>query len=256
MAMFKNFWKYWQKKIAYFKRVKYSLMNNFKKKKKSISRKKAKADTANKPGKLPMVMIVIVGLAALFLFLKYCSKTPVKPQEMGFDAAIENYAHDIKILARRFQLPPEYLMAVIMLECSGRKDVPPRFEQGVYNKLVEIKEHKRASLESIYYSDLADATDEALRNLASSWGPFQLMGYKCLHLGIKIKDLRGNNSLYYGVQWIDGTYGDYIRQGKYADAFHIHNTGRPVPKNGKYLTYDAKYVPNGLSYMEYFKEHL
>jgi hypothetical protein len=82
------------------------------------------------------------------------------------------------------------------------------------------------------------------------------MGYKCLHLGIKIKDLRGNSSLFFGVKWIADTYGDYVRKGKYADAFHIHNTGRPVPKNGKYITYDPKYVPNGLKHMEYFKEHL
>ena len=251
-AMLENIKKYVQKKIAYFKRVKYSLMNNFKRKKKKPSRKK----DLNKPKKLPMVMIVVGGLIALFLFLKYCSIKPPEPQEMGFDAAIGNYSHDIKILAQKFNLPPEYLMAVIMLECSGRKDVPARFEPGVYTKLLEVKERRRASLESITYKDLADATDEALRNLASSWGPFQLMGYKCLHLGIKIKDLRGNNSLYFGVKWIDATYGDYVRKGKYADAFHIHNTGRPVPKNGKYLTYDAKYVPNGLQYMKYFQEHL
>ena len=250
--MLKNVWKYVQKKIAYLKRVKYSLMNNLKKKKTKSARKKA----TDKTDKLPLFIIVVVGLTALFLFLKYCSHTPPQPQDTGYDAAIGNYSHDIKILAHQFNLSPEYLMAVIMLECSGRKDVPPRFEQGVYNKLLEVKQQRRASLESITYRDLSDATDEALRNLASSWGPFQLMGYKCLHLGIKIRDLRGNNSLYFGVKWIDATYGDYVRQGKYADAFHIHNTGRPVPKSGKYFTYDPKYVPNGLQYMKYFKEHM
>lgn len=252
--MLHDIWKYVQKRIAYLKRVKYSLMNNFKKKKKKPSRSQKEPE---KVSKLPLALIVVGGLAALFLFLKYCSETPSQqPQEMGLDAAIKNYGHDIKIYAHQFNLPPEYLMAVIMLECSGRKEVPPRFEQGVYNKLVEVKDLKRASLESITYRDLHDASDEALRNLASSWGPFQLMGYKCLHLGIRIKDLRGSNSLYYGVKWIDGTYGKYVREGKYADAFHIHNTGRPVPKNGKYFTYDPKYVPNGLQYMEYFKQHL
>jgi hypothetical protein len=260
--MLRNIWKSLQKKIAYFKRVKYSLMNNFKNKKKSKPRKNAKASKGGKggktdsPSKMSMVMIVIVGLTALFLFLKYCSISTVQPQDTGCDAAMDNYARDIKTLAAQVNLPPEYLMAVIMLECSGRADVPPRFEQGVYNKLVEIKERKRATLESISYSDIADASDDALRNLASSWGPFQLMGYKCLHLGIKIKDLRGKNSLYYGVKWINDTYGDYVRQGKYADAFHIHNTGRPVPKNGKYFTYDPKYVPNGLQYMEIFKKKM
>lgn len=250
--MLRKIWKSLQDNLAYFRRVKYSLMVNYKKK----TKKKTK-NNSNKAGKLPMVMIVIVGLIALFLFLKYCSVTPrATPEETGCEAAISNYGHDVKIWAKQFDLPPEYLMAVIMLECSGRKDVPPRFEQGVYNKLIEVKERRRASLESISYSDIADASDEALRNLASSWGPFQLMGYKCLHLGIKIRDLRGSSSLYYGIKWIDGTYGDYVRKGQYADAFHIHNTGRAVPKNGKYTTYDPKYVPNGLQYMEYFKGRL
>ena len=63
--MLRNIWKYLQKRIAYFKRVKYSLMNNFKKKKNSKTRKNAKNDT---PGKLPMVMIVVGGLLALFYF--------------------------------------------------------------------------------------------------------------------------------------------------------------------------------------------
>lgn len=254
--MLRKFWKKLKKKIAYFKRVKYSLMNNFKKKKKGPSRKNTKAEKRSKPGKLSLLLVAVVGLAGLFLFLRYCSNKSVAPQEMGLDAAMSNYANEIKALALQANLPPEYLMAVIMLECSGRKDVPARFEQGVYNKLLDVKERRRASLESIRYSDLADATDDALRNLASSWGPFQLMGYKCLHLGIKIKDLRGKHSLYYGVKWINSTYGDYIRKGKFADAFHIHNTGRPVPKNGKYTTYDPKYVPNGLQYMEYFKERM
>ncbi len=254
--MLRNIWKHLQEKIAYFKRVKYSLMNNFKKKKKSTPRKKTKATKADKPSIFSLVMVAAVGIVVLFFFLKFCGKPYVKPQEMGLDAAMLNYAGDIKMLAHKADIPPEYLMALIMLECSGRADVPPRFEQGVYDKLVDVKEHRRESLESITYADLSDASDDALRNLASSWGPFQLMGYKCLHLGIKIKDLRGENSLYYGVQWIEGTYGDYLRKGKYADAFHIHNTGRPVPKNGKYTTYDPKYVPNGLQYMEYFKEKL
>ncbi|MCR5453806.1 MAG: hypothetical protein K6F33_02310 [Bacteroidales bacterium] len=254
--MLRNIWKYLQDKIEYFKRVKYSLMNNFKKKKKSPARKKSKAKKADKPGLFSLVMVALVGLVVLFFFLKYCGKPHAKPQEMGLDAAMLNYGSDIKQLAQKADLPPEYLMALIMLECSGRAEVPPRFEQGVYDRLLEVKEQRRESLESITYNDLSDASDDALRNLASSWGPFQLMGYKCLHLGIKIKDLRGDNSLYYGVKWINSTYGDYIRKGKYADAFHIHNTGRPVPKNGKYTTYDPKYVPNGLQYMEYFKEKL
>ena len=102
-------------------------------------------------------------------------------------------------------------------------------------------------------SDLRDATDGALKNMASSWGPFQIMGYKCIWLDIQLQDLRGEEALYWAVKWIDKTYGDYIRRGQYKDAFHIHNTGRPYPESGPPKTYDPKYVPNGLMYMKYFE---
>ena len=189
------------------------------------------------------------------MIIKYWNFSKISPSESGYNAAIKNYGREIKILSGQFDLSKDFLMALIMLESSGRADVPPRFEPVVYQKLKDIQEHKLASIENIIYSDIADASDDALKNLASSWGPFQLMGYKCLHLEVKIKDLRGSNSLYWGVYWIDKTYGDYIRKGRYADAFHIHNTGHPIPKNGKYKTYDPNYIQKGLEYMEYFKEN-
>ena len=232
------------KTIDYLKRVKYSLSMDY-------NRRKKKSQTS---GTSKFIFWTAVVLAA-FLLIKYCNFSKISPTEGGYEAAIKNYGREIKILAGQFDLSKDFLMALIMLESSGRAEVPSRFEPAVYQKLKDIQHHKLASLESIIYSDIADASDDALKNLASSWGPFQLMGYKCLHLDVKIKDLRGVNSLYWGVYWIDRTYGDYIRKGRYADAFHIHNTGHPIPKNGKYKTYDPNYIKNGLEYMEYFKEN-
>jgi len=225
-------------------------MANYKRKRK---RSKRKSDNPPSNGKLFLVACV----AALLLYILWPSSKSYNlgPDEMGCDAALENYGDDISRLAGKYDLSKEYLMSLIMLECSGRRNVPARFEKGVYKKLLDVKAGKK-TLEGISKDELRDASDEALRNLASSWGPFQLMGYKCFHLNIQIKDLRGENSLEHGVDWINRTYGDYIRQGRYADAFHIHNTGRPVPQNGKYQTYDPKYVPMGLTYMETFREKM
>jgi hypothetical protein len=117
-----------------------------------------------------------------------------------------------------------------------------------------VKSGKLDRFENIKPPDLRDATDDALRNMAHSWGPFQIMGYKCIWLDIQLQDLRGDQGLYWAVKWIDMTYGDYIRKGKYKDAFHIHNTGRPYPETGPPKTYDSKYVPNGLMYMKHFAE--
>jgi hypothetical protein len=165
----------------------------------------------------------------------------------------ENYGAEIDRLAAKFDLNPEFLKSLIILECSGLKKVKPRFEKHIYKRLVNVRSGDLDKFENIRPSDLHDATDEALKNMASSWGPFQIMGYKCIWLDIQLADLRGPEALYWAVKWVDLTYGDYIRRGQYKDAFHIHNTGRPYPDSGPPKTYDPKYVPNGLMYMKYFQ---
>ena len=74
-------------------------------------------------------------------------------------------------------------------------------------------------------------------------------------LDIKIRDIRGDQAVYYGVKWIDLTYGETLREKKYKDAFHIHNTGSPFPSNGISKTHDPKYCNNGLKYMDWFNTH-
>lgn len=166
----------------------------------------------------------------------------------------ENYGAEIDKLAAQFDLSPEYLKSLIILECSGLKKIKPRFERHIYKRLVDVREKRLDRFENLTYADLKDATDDALKNMARSWGPFQIMGYKCVWLDIQLKDLRGDDAVYWGVKWIDRTYGDYIRDGRYKDAFHIHNTGRPYPASGPPKTYDPKYVANGMMYMKYFSD--
>ena len=79
--------------------------------------------------------------------------------------------------------------------------------------------------------------------------------YKCLELGIKVNDLKGDNSVDHSVRWISQSYGHLIRSKRYKDAFHFHNTGRVVPLIGRYLTHDKTYIPRGIRYMEYFSKN-
>ena len=90
----------------------------------------------------------------------------------------------------------------------------------------------------------------AIKNLSTSWGPFQLMGYQVNKLNIHVKDIRGANSVKWGIKWINDSYGNYLREGKFEEAFRIHNTGKP---NGR--TFDPEYVKNGLMYIKYFNSH-
>ena len=185
-----------------------------------------------------------------FIYLLTITSCDTIIQQSVCEKTEKNYGTEVDKLATEFNLPSEYLKALIVLECSGRKTVPPRLEEKVFNKLKMVRDGKRNEYEGIKENDINDASDAALKNLASSWGPFQLMGYKCLQLGITVKDVRGEKSLYWGIKWINEEYGDFLRKEKYEEAFRIHNTGK---SNGK--THDPNYVKKGLNYIDCFKNN-
>jgi hypothetical protein len=167
--------------------------------------------------------------------------------KVGFESVIDNYSEDVNAAASKFELPYGYLMALIQLECSGKKPAGDRFEPHVYRRLKAVRDGRSKNYENITGAHLNDASDAALKNLATSWGPFQLMGYKCILLDVKIRDIRGDQGVYHGADWINQTYGDRLRRGEYKNCFHIHNTGRPYPKFGLPSTHDPQYVPRGVA---------
>lgn len=173
--------------------------------------------------------------------------------ERGILKRVEkNYGKRVDALAKKFKLSPAYLKALIALECSGKAKPPSRLEKHVYKQLKNVRDGQVKNYGSIKASTVKNAPDDALKNLASSWGPFQLMGYQCIEMGINVADIRGENSLDWGVKWIDRRYGKYLKKKRYKDAFHIHNTGRPFPKNNKPFTFNKNYIPNGMAYIKYF----
>ena len=170
----------------------------------------------------------------------------------AFKMTESNYGSEVEEVAEKYGLPAPYLKALIVLECSGKKPVKPRYEKHIFNRLKKVRDQKGRTFEKIDQSVIGDASDEALKNLARSWGPFQLMGYKCLHLDVKVNDIRGEDALDWGAKWIKMEYGHLLRKKRYADAFHYHNTGKLFPKDSITSTHDPKYVENGLAYIEYF----
>lgn len=164
-----------------------------------------------------------------------------------------NYGKEIEESADVFNIEPSYLKALCFLESSGKKPAGKRFEKKVLEELKKLRAGNRVFYNGLSSSMIKNASDDALKNLATSWGPFQLMGYQCLLIGVQVQDIRGDSTVYYSIKWIKQTYGDYLSKGQYADAFHIHNTGRPVPQNGKFKTHDSTYIPRGLSLMKYFE---
>ena len=170
-----------------------------------------------------------------------------KATQLHYGAEVHKWAED-------FKLPETFLLALIQLESGGRKPAGKRFEFHVFERLNEVRNGKRKQYEQITSADLVGASDEAIRNLATSWGPFQLMGYKCIQLDVQLRDIRGKNAILEGVKWIDLTYGDVLRSGRYEDAFHMHNTGKPLPANGEPTTFHPDYVNRGMAYMRKFAQ--
>lgn len=165
-----------------------------------------------------------------------------------------HYGDEVATWAEEFDLPKAYLLALVQLESGGRKPAGKRFESHVYKRLQAVRDGQRDRYEQITAEDLAGASDEALRNLATSWGPFQLMGYKCIQLEVQLRDIRGKDAVREGVKWINLTYGEVLREGRFEDAFHIHNTGKPYPKSGSPTTFHPDYVERGIAYMRKFAQ--
>jgi hypothetical protein len=168
---------------------------------------------------------------------------------------LKNYGPEALAEAEAEGLPYAYLMALITLECSGQRPCPSRKEPGRFGDLRDVRDGLSTRLENIRARDVHDASDEALWNLATSWGPFQVMGYKCIGLGVQVADIRGERSLHHGTRWIAQDYGHLLRAERYKDAFHWHNAGSTYPKTGGPRTYDPAYVDNGLDHMAWFEQH-
>lgn len=211
-------------------------------------RKKRKTHTLQKN---VLLIVLVLAISSYFVWTK-TSHTFIEYRERT--KLEHNYGEKIELYASMYGISAAYLKALVQLECGGRKNFPQRYEAHIYNRLKEVKQGTRNQYEHVRTRTLKDASDEALKNLASSWGPFQIMGYKCIELGITVADLRGDDAIYWGVQWIKKTYGKELDKENYKNAFHLHNTGKKFPKNGKSLTYDPTYVERGIQYMNYYKE--
>jgi len=220
-----------------------------------------------KKGKHQLKKWVVICLSVAVLFLGvgliynayqkhldqvYFKELSLGKYRLGLEAVEINYGKQIEKEAIKRNLDPNFLKALCMLECSGRRKVPSRFERHVYKRLLEVKQIKGSVYEGIGHAQIKMLSKAGIKNLSSSWGPFQLMGLKSIGLNCKVGDLRNEKAIEKAVEWIEGAYGNYIRKEKFKDAFHIHNTGRTYPKFGPPQTYNAQYVNMGLHFMRYF----
>lgn len=157
-------------------------------------------------------------------------------------------------------VPQRLLAGLIGNECafdSKRQrfaESVPRFEPHVYAALVSLRDRgyyvtrqgaRKARYGRVLQADLANAPDAAVRALASSWGPGQIMGYNAIDFGCTVADLRDpDKSLGYIVRMLIRDAAPYIARSQWEAVFRIWNTGSPTGK-----TYSPTYVPQGLAVM-------
>lgn len=207
-------------------------------------------------GKSKSKLFLILGIIIIIvLYIIFTKAQNISLFTNANEQAIKNYKSQVDLYADKYNLPSSYLMALIMLECSGRKAVTPRFEKKIYKQLLDLKNKKIDHFEDLTPIDLKYYSDNDIKKLANSYGPFQIMGYKTIKMNITIEELYGKNAIKYGAYWIDKEYGDLLRQGRFADAFHFHNTGKIIPSDGIPRTYDPRYVRRGIDYMRYFSKN-
>ena len=121
-------------------------------------------------------------------------------------------------------------MALLMLECSGKKPAGALRASCVQAAARSEGRHE-AQLRKRHPCAPCGRVGRRAEEQATSWGPFQLMGYKCILLDVNIRDIRGLNGVEHGADWINQTYGNSLRAGRFKDCFHMHNTGVTLPQN-------------------------
>lgn len=151
------------------------------------------------------------------------------------------------------------------IDSKGKiKPEATRFEPGVYKDLISLREKgycfvggkKLNNYSGVRREQIKDASDAAIRALATSYSFSQIMGWHCINnLKCTIAELRDPNKHFgYTVKLLKIVGGNYMKHGDLEAVLHIWNTGSA---NGK--TYHEDYVENALKVKKHYeailKEH-
>lgn len=194
-----------------------------------------------------LIQFCLIATLGYWLFTKLIK--PVTNQHLLYKVK-KNYSQQVDQICKEKQLPANFFKALIILESSADKKPKSRFEKHIYQRLLQVKHGKRKVFTGLKQKDLRRYSDTDLKMLATSWGPFQIMGYHVIRMGITVDALRGKNAIKHGVRWCNQNYGRYLKNRNFKDAFHIHNTGKPFPKHLIPQTYDPAYVFKGILFMQ------
>ncbi len=163
-----------------------------------------------------------------------------------------NLESEIVAACEGTNVPTAFLAGLVSVEDASLDPSATRFEPGIFSKLQRVRDGSLSQFNGITQSDIANASDAALRNLATSFGLTQIMGFHVIatfNNEITIADLRDpDQQLDLGVRFIETEAGSHLDNQEFDKVLRIHNTGKP---NG--VTFDPDYVPNALGVMSEYE---
>jgi hypothetical protein len=184
-------------------------------------------------------------------------------------ALIKNkYGEAIATACQDTGIPPAFVAALIANETGGKADAK-RFEPGVLTHLFEVLVGRKADYNGIGREDLfkyiapdptisydgysAAITSalQRLNDLATSWGPTQIMGWHILPDGESLSQLTDiPQGLAFTITLLKSFEAFFHLNvaTDFASLFHCWNTGVPAG-DPNHPTFDPNYVPNGLARM-------
>jgi hypothetical protein len=180
-------------------------------------------------------------------------------------------------------VPPEFLGALVANE-SGGNPRAARFEPLVYRHLCAVAKgaepvyamlrahdlatevddmlhpksddfHTRfltTSFGANHEEEFAALADEALRELATSWGYTQIMGYHMVGRGGTVRDLLDPAFHFHTALQLLAEFADEYQLNlahEFEEMFRCWNTGKPYGR-----TFDPGYVAHGLARMEEYRD--
>ena len=122
--------------------------------------------------------------------------------------ALHNHGQRLKTLTMEYEISWPFVMAMYVMECDGQKECPPIYHEHIFQELKKVQSREKTEYQGIYVHHVIAANDEALRDLATSWGPFQIKGYQVVSIGIPLSQLRTHKQLDSSVIWLSHLYGD------------------------------------------------
>lgn len=143
-------------------------------------------------------------------------------------------------------IPPKFIAGLIGNEAGKDKGgrivrQATRFEPGVYKHLIAVRDGTQSHYGNIRRMHIRDASDAAIRALATSYEATQMMGYHCITLHCTLADLKNPDKHFFYTVKLLQLNGYPVG----ADNAHMDNEMRQWntgSERGK--TYHEDYVPN------------